>query len=164
MFPADVVPDGAILAPHHYTYGCLLALLCIGVVWDNYKDREPLYAAASVGAGLFGFLSVWPYYPAAGAIMALAGPVLAITAVAAGTLGLTVGGVWDDYPRRMRVAVVGSCLIALDDAVEHAFGVWTPLDAAWGSGLSDSVPLVVVGIGSLALALAAAFATFSEQR
>ena len=42
-----------------------------------------------------------------------------------------------------RAAVVVACLIALDDAVEHAFGVWTPLDALWGSGLYDRAPLVV---------------------
>ena len=143
MFPAEAVPDGAILAPHHYTYGALLALLAVGVVWDNYRDREPLIAAASVGAGLFGFVSVWPYYPVAGALLALAGPVVAIGAVVLGTLGLSVGGVWDDYPVRMRAAVVVACLITLDDGVEHAFGVWTPLDALWGSGLYDRAPLVV---------------------
>ena len=121
----------------------LVALLVTFVVWDDYRHREPLLVAASTGMGLFGFLSVWPYYPFAGAILALAGPVISLGAVISGWAGLAVGGVWDDYPVRMRAAVVVACLIALDDAVEHAFGVWTPLDALWGSGLYDRAPLVV---------------------
>mgnify|MGYP007116954982 FL=1 len=163
MFPAETVPDGAILAPHHYTYGALLALLAIGIVWDNYTDREPLYAAAGVGAGLFGFLSVWPYYPVAGALLALAGPLLAIVAVLLGTLGLSFGGVWDDYPVRMRIAVVLACLIALDDGVEHAFGVWTPLDAIWGSGLYNRAPAVVGAMLAIGVGAAVVISLVSEQ-
>ena len=149
MFPNEAVPDGAILAPHHYTYGALLALLAVAVVWDNRSDREPLLAAVGLGAGLFGFLSVWPYYPAAGAIMALAGPSLAVVAVAAGTLGLSVGDSWDNYPRRERVAVVVFSAVALDDAVEHAFGWPTPLDTVWERYLIEHVPLVALGLVGL---------------
>lgn len=46
-FPAEQVPDGAILAPHHFYWGGFLAL--------------------------FGFLFVWKYYPALGATLALFG-------------------------------------------------------------------------------------------
>ncbi|CQH55248.1 uncharacterized protein HHUB_2206 [Halobacterium hubeiense] len=39
---------------------------------------------------------------------------------------------WAVYPWYWRgVALVGG-LVALDDAVSHAFGIWTPLDAGWG--------------------------------
>lgn len=69
-FPAERVPDGVVLAPHH------------------------LYIGLSVA--LFGFMFVWRLYPRTGAALTL--------------LGL---------------------LIAADDAVSHAFGIWTPLDALW---------------------------------
>jgi len=144
MFPNEAVPDGAVFAPHHYTYGLLLVGLLVAVVWDNYDDREPLLAAVGAGAGLFGFLFVWQYYPAAGAILSLAGPIICLAAVLLGWTGTAVGGVWDDYPIRYRLGVIGFALVALDDAVEHAFGVWTPLDAAWGAGLSERASLVSV--------------------
>lgn len=161
-FPYDTIPDGAVGAPHHYTYGLLIALLAVMVVWNDYRDREPLIATVGIGAGLFGFLSVWPYYPPAGAILALAGPIVAITAVVAGSLGLAVGDVWDDYPRRERVAVVFFCLVALDDAVEHAFGVWTPLDALWGSGLYEQTTPLVAGAVALLVAAGVVYAVKVE--
>jgi hypothetical protein len=51
----------------------------------------------------------------------------------AGVCGTILGGLvtWR-YGRRFRIAVVGLGLAALDDAVSHAFGVWTPLDHLWG--------------------------------
>lgn len=49
-FPAEDEPDGEILAPHHFYIGMLVAA--------------------------FGFVSVWPYYPATGAAMALIGTVI----------------------------------------------------------------------------------------
>ncbi|MFW5896346.1 MAG: hypothetical protein ACOCUA_03080 [archaeon] len=163
-FPHEAVPDGAIFAPHHYTYGALLAILAVFIVWDNYRDREPLLAAVGLGMGLFGFLSVWPYYPPAGAILALTGPLVAIAAVVAGSFGLAVGDVWDDYPRRERVAVVLFSLVALDDALEHAFGVWTPLDALWASGLSERTTPLVVGVVALLVAGGVVYAVASEVR
>jgi len=142
VFPNEAVPDGAVFAPHHYIYGLLLVGLLVAVVWDNYADREPLVAALGVGTGLFGFLSVWPFYPPAGAILALAGPTICISSVLLGWTGTAVGDVWDDYPVRYRLGVIAFSLVALDDAVEHAFGVWTPLDAAWGAGLSEYTSLL----------------------
>jgi hypothetical protein len=64
-FPHDTIPDGVILAPHHFYIGVLVAV--------------------------FGFVLVWRIYPRTGAILSV--------------LGL---------------------LIALDDVIEHAFGVVTP--------------------------------------
>lgn len=69
-FPADDVPDGDVLAPHHAYIGLALTL--------------------------FGFLFVWPYYPQTGAALSLLG-----------------------------------ILVTADDVLEHAFGIWTPLDALW---------------------------------
>lgn len=69
-WPAEAVPDGVVLAPHHLYIGLSMAL--------------------------FGFMFVWRLYPRAGATLTLLG-----------------------------------VLVAADDAVSHAFGVWTPLDALW---------------------------------
>lgn len=46
-FPAEAEPDGDVLAPHHFYIG--------------------------VGAAVFGFASVWPYYPVTGASMTILG-------------------------------------------------------------------------------------------
>lgn len=70
MFPAESIPDGNILAPHHLYIGVALTY--------------------------FAFKYVWPRYPRLGASLTFVG--------------------------------IG---IALDDAVSHAFGVWTPLDWGW---------------------------------
>lgn len=142
MFPNELVPDGAVFAPHHYTYAVLLVLLVLATVWDNYPGREPLLAAVGAGVGLFGFLSVWPYYPAPGAILSLAGPVIVVAAVALGSVGTVVGGVWDDYPARARIAAGVFAVVALDDAIEHAFGWPTPLDLLWNGYLSDHATIV----------------------
>jgi len=64
-FPHDTIPDGAVLAPHHFYVGVLIAV--------------------------FGFVFVWRIYPRTGAVLSVIG-----------------------------------LLIALDDAIEHVFGVVTP--------------------------------------
>ena len=160
MYPHEAVPDGAVLAPHHYIYGLLIVAALVGVVWDNYPDREPLLVALGAGTGLFGFLFVWPWYPPAGASLSLAGPIVCVLAVLLGWVGTPVGGVWDDYPTRYRVGVVLFALVALDDAVEHAFGVWTPLDALWNGGLYEHaslVSLVLVGAAAAAIAVGSVY-------
>jgi hypothetical protein len=43
--------------------------------------------------------------------------------------------VWPVYPTVGAVFTLGGLLVALDDAVSHTFGVWTPLDALWRHGL-----------------------------
>lgn len=65
--PVESVPDGTILAPHHFYIGC--------------------------GIALFAFIFVWRLYPRTGSTLTLIG-----------------------------------LLIALDDVVQHIFGVPTPLD------------------------------------
>ncbi len=148
-FPHEAVPDGAIFAPHHYTYGLLATLLVVMAVWDNYRCREPLLTAGATGAGLFGFLFVWPYYPTSGALLAVSGPIVAALAVVAGWAGTPIADVWDDYPLRYRLATLLGLLVALDDGVEHAFGVPTPLDMAWNTGLREQAVTVTAVLGAL---------------
>lgn len=125
-FPAEAIPDGAVLTVHHLITGLLTVLLAVWVVADNYANREPLLAMVGAVFALVGFLLVWKYYPMTGAAMTLAGVVLVLLGVA------WPGGMWAVYPWYWRgVALLGG-LVALDDAVSHAFGIWTPLDAGWG--------------------------------
>lgn len=70
MFTPESVPDGAVLAPHHFYIGILIS-------W-------------------FGFMFVWKYYPKTGSILTLLGIV-----------------------------------IALDDTIQHMFGIRTPLHFLW---------------------------------
>jgi hypothetical protein len=143
MFPHETIPDGAVFAPHHYTYLLGAALLLVAAVWDNYRCKEPLLTGAGLLAGLFGFLFVWPYYPVAGAALAVGAPTLAVLVMLFGSAGLGIGDVWDEYPLRYRFGAILLTLGGLDDAVEHAFGVTTPLDYLWNAGIRDYVPHVV---------------------
>lgn len=124
MLPAEAVPDGFAWAPHHLTWGLLITLLIVFIVWDDYRRKEPVITTGAVGLALFSFLFIWPFYPVLGALGTLAG-VSAALAVA------LAPGEWDVYPTRYRILAASAALIALDDAVSHAFGVWTPVDALW---------------------------------
>ena len=124
-FPNESVPDGAVFGPHHAYIGVLLALLAMAVVWDNAPQKEPLATAAALLGATFAFATVWPFYSTTGALLALAGIMVAIVALFALPF-------WNSYawfgPRGL--AILGA-LIALDDVLEHAFGVPTPLDWLW---------------------------------
>ncbi|WP_435175249.1 hypothetical protein [Halorussus sp. AFM4] len=125
-FPAESIPDGALYAPHHYLYALYLVLFVSARKWDIYPREEPVFVAGSALAGLFGWVHVWRYYPAPGAVLCLLGAV-----------GVILGGVVTTrYGLRWRLSVVWTGLVALDDAVSHAFGVWTPLDWLWGVALA----------------------------
>ncbi|WP_158057202.1 hypothetical protein [Halorussus halophilus] len=133
-FPAESIPDGALFAPHHFLYGLYLVLFRCARKWDNYPRTEPLVVAGSALFALFGWAHLWRYYPVAGA-----------TVCVVGTLGTVVGGlVTTKYGRRWQLFVVWSALVALDDAISHAFGVWTPLDWLWNFAwrLGDSAALL----------------------
>ncbi|MFB6270605.1 MAG: hypothetical protein ABEH83_11710, partial [Halobacterium sp.] len=41
-------------------------------------------------------------------------------------------GMWNGYPLHWRAVAFLGAAVGLDDAVSHAFGIWTPLDAGWG--------------------------------
>jgi len=124
-FPHDAIPDGAALAPHHAYVGLLLALLAVALVWDDAAGKEPWAVAAGIFVALFAFASIWPYYAATGAVLALFGVAVAVVAPVALQF-------WQSYPwiGPRGVALLGA-LVAVDDVVEHAFGVATPLDWLW---------------------------------
>jgi len=128
-FPAEPVPDGHILGPHHLYIGVGVMVLVAAVVWDNYPQREPvLYAAAGLAA-LFAFQYVWPFYPATGAALSLAALLAALSAP------LLPGWFWSNVTLPVRLAAVLAVVVALDDVVSHALGVWTPLDALWKAAI-----------------------------
>jgi len=125
-FPHEAVPDGAVFGPHHLYVGLLVLLIAVFVVADDYRQREPLVAIVGAVLALFAFATVWPFYSGTGAAGALAGCTLALVGVC------WPGGMWAAYPLKWRLVAFAGVLIAADDAVSHAFGVWTPLDAGWG--------------------------------
>ena len=125
-FPAESVPDGVIGAPHHLYIGVLVLAVAILVVADDYARREPLLALTGTLLALFAFATVWPYYHVTGALLTLAGLLVVLIGI------LWPGGMWSGYPLVWRAVAFLGLYIAADDAVSHAFGVWTPLDAGWG--------------------------------
>lgn len=75
-FPAEDEPDGAVLAPHHFYVGMMVAA--------------------------FGFVSVWPFYPATGAVMTLVGTLVLLDDVLS-----HVFGVWTPLDWVWRRFIVG---------------------------------------------------------
>lgn len=124
-FPAEAIPDGHVSAPHHAYTGLLGVLFVAGVVWDDYREREPLAVAVGALGSYFAFAYVWRWYPVLGA--SLFGVGLAV--VLAGVLSRWPGV----YSRRWQAAVLVCWSVALDDWLSHAFAVWTPLDAFWAA-------------------------------
>lgn len=124
-FPHENVPDGAIGGPHHLYVGVVVVLVAVWVVSDNYPRREPVLAAVGALLALFAFATIWPYYHGTGAMLSLAGLFVALIGVC------WPAGVWTAYPTRWRLVALLGVLVALDDVIEHAFGVWTPLDTGF---------------------------------
>lgn len=123
--PAEAVPDGAVFAPHHLTWGALVCLFVCAVVWDDHRHAEPVVAAAGMLLALFGFLFTWKLYPGLGAFLTLTGCLAATISLARSSLW------WTKYPARPHIVAMAGAFVALDDAVSHAFGVWTPVDFLW---------------------------------
>lgn len=137
-FPYEAVPDGAVLAPHHFHYAVLAVLFVAALIWDDYPKREPALVVVGLLVAEFGFTLTWPYYPATGAGLALAG-LAAATLPVAHALGVLAARrlgrewsrpYWALYPG-MAVVVFVVLLVAWDDLLNHAFGVPTPLDSIW---------------------------------
>lgn len=124
-FPHEAVPDGHVAAPHHFYIGVGLLGAVVWVVGDNYRRREPLLAGGGALLALFGFCLTWQWYPVVGAALTLAGLCVALLGVC------WPRGLWADYPLRMRLAALLGVAIALDDAIEHAFPIGSPLDWLW---------------------------------
>lgn len=125
-FPNETIPDATVWAPHHGIYGPLAALVVAALVVHHYRDHDPVAVIGGSLAGLFGFLFVWPWYPAIGAALALGGYAAALAAAVN-----PWGEWWPRYPAGHHAVVVGGLLVGLDDVVDHSFPVWTPLDEGW---------------------------------
>lgn len=59
-------------------------------------------------------------------------------------IGLILSGfgflfVWPLYPETGSAMTIIGLLVAADDAISHAFGVWTPLDWVWEKYLKEHV-------------------------
>lgn len=131
-FPHQSVPDGAVFAPHHAYIGLLLALLALALVWDDATGAEPWVGAAALLAASFAFALVWPHYDLAGALLALAAVVVAGASA--------FSPFWTTYPWiGPRGVLLLGALVALDDVVEHAIGVTTPLDWLWKTYLVQHI-------------------------
>jgi uncharacterized membrane protein len=138
-FPSETIPDGDVLAPHHLYFGVLALLLVAWVVSDDYRDREAWAIAVGALAALVGFTLTWRHYPTVGAAMTLAG-------LSAALVALTVRPYWAAYSwLGFRGAALLAVSIALDDAVEHALGVPTPLDELWSRWLFPVVVRTIEG-------------------
>lgn len=138
-FPHDRVPDGTIVAPHHYVTGLLVAAFAVYLVSGD--DGKKPYTVAGMAVSAFAWVHLWAGpSPFLGAVGTLLGVLVALWAVVAGPRWSDAPWVADDGGRLRRwltprtVAAVG-LLVALDDVVEHAFGVWTPLDGVWAAYL-----------------------------
>jgi hypothetical protein len=115
----EAQPDGATLAPHHFTWGAILALWAATYAWDRFTDREPLLLSLGVSVGLFSFIMIWRYYTVAGAAGAFLG-----TAIA--TVGLVR---FKRYASRPSFWVAAFGVYAMwDDWVSHSLYKHTPLD------------------------------------
>jgi hypothetical protein len=132
-FPSDTIPDGAPFGPHHIYLGALVALLVVWIVSDDRGDREAWLVGAALLAALFGFALTWQYYPPVGAAITLAGLTTAV--VAALVRPYWAGYAWVGH----RGVLLVGLLVALDDALEHAFGWPMPLDLLWKRWLFDFV-------------------------
>jgi FtsH-binding integral membrane protein len=125
QFPADRVPDGDVFAPHHLWLGLIGLLLGAAMAWDD-QQADPALTVGGAALTAFSFGFVWPYYATVGALGTLLG-------LAASAIGLTTeSGLF--RRSHMAVAAVGLA-IAVDDAVEHAVGISTPLDVLFNEVL-----------------------------
>ncbi|AGM11613.1 hypothetical protein HCTV5_2 [Halovirus HCTV-5] len=117
-FPNEDEPDGNRLVPHHYLQGAW-AVVLLAVMYDATWILPP------IAVSLFGWYHAWFHYPRTGAGLTLTG---LAGALCASLLTLSFGS-------GLQVAFVLSVAWAADDALEHAFGIWTPLDWLWNQHL-----------------------------
>lgn len=139
MFPYHQIPDGSVAVPHHLTWSLLLALIPLGMVWDNHPRKEPVLAVTAVVVALVAFVLVWPTHHVLGAALAVVATLAAVVVLAVRFVQAyrAENPVWPPLP--LFVALVLS-LVALDDVLQHAFGWGTPLDAIWKHHLRPRLP------------------------
>ena len=124
-FPYEAEPDGAVFGPHHFYLGVLLILLVCWMIHDvDDSNRKPWGVVGLTMLSVFSFALTWPYYPVVGALGVLVtlgtAAVLAVLRPYWWRVGTTAHG-----------ALLVGLLVALDDALSHALGWRTPLDAVW---------------------------------
>jgi len=121
-FPNEDEPDGNRFLPHHYLHGAW-ALVLIALIHDATFVLVPIVVS------LFGWYHVWFHYHAFGASLTLVG------------LSAALGGaiISPALSPTMKLLAGVAFLWALDDAYEHATGVWTPLDWLWNNHLRKYV-------------------------
>lgn len=143
--PYHGVPDGCFFCPHHYPMGIYGAVFALMVVWDNRRKKEPVISAIGIMVSYFGWTFMWSgkFHDVWGAIFVLLGLTIATIPVLIGLIdkllefalnqrGEDWGPVlWDDYNIRWGALYLLMILVAWDDALQHAFGIWTPLDRLW---------------------------------
>lgn len=95
------------------------------IVTDDPIDREAWLVATSVLGALFAFGLTWRYYPPVGTALTLLSLGVALAAVVGRPYWAAYS--WVGF----RGAALLGVLVALDDAVEHAFGWPMPLDLFW---------------------------------
>jgi len=121
-WPHEAEPDGQVGAPHHYYQG-------LGLVAAVAVAEASFWLTLFVVAGFIGFLFTWreELYPATGAavtLVAVLGPAVASTAL----------------PFPSSLAVLLGALVALDDWITHATGVWAPLEYVWRDVIYPRLP------------------------
>ena len=106
------------------------------MVSDNYRDCEAWVVAGGALTALVAFALTWRHYPAVGAALTLLGLLVAFAAV-------VIRPYWAAYSWvGLRGAALLAVLVALDDAVEHAFPVGSPLDWFWIEWLYPAVRVI----------------------
>lgn len=142
-FPVEAEPDGAVFGPHHFYLGVLLVLLVCWMVYDVDADAngKPWVVAGSALLSTFAFALTWPYYPVVGAfgVLVVLGAAVAVA---------VVRPFWWRVGLGARTALLVGLFVALDDALSHALGWRTPLDAVWVEHLHPYVsdPYVPSGL------------------
>lgn len=124
-FPYHAIPDGDAYGPHHFWLGVGIVLLVVWIVSDDRADREAWLVAVALLGAAFAFGPTWTYYAPVGAALVLLSLCVALVAVVARPY-------WTAYSWvGFRGAALLGLLVALDDALEHAFGWPMPLDLFW---------------------------------
>jgi hypothetical protein len=132
-YPAEAVPDGNLLAPHHYLLGVYALVVVALLVLNDSRTTDPLGVLAGACVALFAWHHLWGLYPIVGATAALGGLVVVLAAlvIPVEVAGVPIGGFWNRYGRELGLVVLVATLVALDDWVSHALGWPTPLDWVW---------------------------------
>jgi len=130
-FPHEDEPDGEVGGPHHAYIGLggyLVAML--GVLSSFF----PAVGTVAAFVAWFGFQYVWPFYAPTGAALALGGvSALLVATLATAPAWVAASPLW------FVVALLGA-LVALDDVLEHALEIATPVDRFWKSRLAPALP------------------------